>query len=563
MSFLDDFDLLLAEFNKQEEHVFLRNINEFAERHKDVVLRTFALLLKSRKLNIQLKYLILKSIGELKYPELVPDLEKLLQREDKVQIIYGAVNSLVRIDTLAAYKVIIHFLATRPKNEYHPQIEESLKDFYSKNNLVFHFDVFYRDKGDIKSIDRSSAYLKEHLPEEYIKDLLPRLSSKHYKIRYELLQLLKSRPNSLYYSTLYNYFKGVSGTVDEDFFQLLCETLVEHAALSPLCNKIFAALVNHLGDLEGNKKILLAISLLKLNTQDMVEVVTEFYPRLNYDRKMLVFENLKREEVSHYIGFIRKLLVEEDHEQLLTKVVEFLIYIKDYQFLFNLLRKERPLRRETILSIVIEFDPPGIESHIRTLIHASQGNNVLRMVLEYLMRHAADAYFPLVKKIFFSGAVTEIKTLIIRNLGKLSIPYRKEFLEMIFQDPLLQIIQPFKKDFLFALLGVLNDKGFERQFEDMVLNRILVMMEEASVEEVVNYIYFFEKYDVRSMRDMGLIIEELRLIQNTLLKTADGGDLSRLIHILIKNIEKRVKLKSEPPGKRDKGPTAAKQRKRR
>jgi hypothetical protein len=44
-------------------------------------------------------------------------------------------------------------------------------------------------------------------------------------------------------------------------------------------------------------------------------------------------------------------------------------------------------------------------------------------------------------------------------------------------------------------------------------------------------------------KDLGLIVDELRLLQGMILKSGHKDDLVRRIHILIKNIEKRAGLK--------------------
>ncbi|MCI0470238.1 MAG: hypothetical protein L0Y73_01105, partial [Candidatus Aminicenantes bacterium] len=301
MSIVDDFNLLLADFNKIEERQFLRNINEFAETHKDVVIKTYSLILGEEKMNIQLKYLVLKSISELKYREFVPMIQDLLKREDKVQIIYEAVNSLVRIDTLSAYKAIILFIREKTGADFIANVEERLKEFFERNKLIYHFDVFYRARGEIRGIEKSSEFLIKHLPEEYIKDILPALNCTFYRIRYELLQILKHKPNCLYYPAIYNYFKVNADKTDEPFFLLLSEALVINASLSKLGNKIFSTLKQHLNELGPEKRMIFAITLLKLNTSAMIEEVTTIYPRLGFEWKLLVFENLKREEYGCYL----------------------------------------------------------------------------------------------------------------------------------------------------------------------------------------------------------------------------------------------------------------------
>lgn len=543
MGIVDDFDLLLSDFNKVEERFFLRKINEFAVDHKDVVTRTYSHILKEKKINIQLKYLVLKSIGELKYKEFVSMLQDLLKREEMVQIIYETVNSLVRINTLSAYKTIVHFIRVNPDGEFIANVEERLKDFFEKNKLIYHFDVFYRVRGEVKGADKSSDFLIKYLPENNIKDIIPALSSKFYRIRYEVLRILKNKPNSLYYSPIYNYFKANAKTVDEAFFLLLSEALMVNASLSTQGKKIFAALKRYMEQLDPNKKIIFSICLLKLNTKDMIGEITAIYPRLGFKWKLFVFDNLKREEYGCYLNFVRGLLPGEDSEELLSRIIEILIYARDYGHLFDVLKADRMPRRELLLHIIMEYDPPDIHFFVKDYVDGRQSDVVLSLSLEYLLRHEADEYFLLAKSVFFSAVDYSVKILIVRNLGKFSPFNRKVFMETVFKD--LGVISPFKKDFLFSLLGVLNEKAFEREFEELVLGRVLILMEESGVDEIINFIYFFDKYEIENLKDMGLIIDEFRMIQNTILKSGGTDDLVRMIHVLIKNIEKRVRGKKK------------------
>lgn len=544
MTVIDDFENLLADFNRVEERSFLNNILDFAKKHKDLVIKTYAMLLKEKDINLQLKYLVLKSMGELQYREFIPIVQDLLKQEDKIQIIYEAVNTLVRINTLPTYKAIVQFLKGNSEANFKMQVEESLREFFSRNQLIYHFDVFYRNRGDVRGVEKSSEFLIKHLPDEYIKDILPALSSRFYKIRYEALQVLKHRPNPMHYKPIYSYFKANADKVDDRLFLLLSEALVVNACQSKLCHKIFCALREYLENLDPGKQMIFSIMLLKLNTPEMIDEVTAIYPKLDFEGKMLVFEHLNREDYNCYLDFIRQLLVKENSDNMLAKVIEILIYAKDFDYIFRVLKEERMLRREMLMGILLEFDPPELHGYVKEFVHASQSDRIVYLSLEYLLRHAADDYYDLIKSVFFSGVSYEIKTLIIRNIIRLSSFNRKLFMESVFND--LKVVEHFKKDFLFSLLAVLNEKKFDEQFEGMILNRILIIMEEAEIDEMVNFIYFFDKYEVNSIRDMELIIDELRLIQNTILKSGHKGDLVRMLHLLIKSIEKRTKLKGVP-----------------
>ncbi|MFC2146869.1 HEAT repeat domain-containing protein, partial [Acidobacteriota bacterium] len=335
MTPFDHFDRILSDFKQLEERLFLDNVREFAQEHPEVVIKTFSVLLKKQKLNIQLKYLVLKSIRELKYPELIPALKETLNQENKAQIISEAVNSLAAIGTLPAYKVITGLMKKQEDNDYKENLEQGLKTIFTRNQLVYHFDVFYRDRGSVGNIDRSSEFLFKHLPDENIKELLPGLTSRFSKIRMETLRILKSRPNPIYYSTIYHYFKENAPTADEELFLLMSEALVNNASLSNAKMKIFQKLKVHQEQLKGDKRTVFSIVLLKLNTREIIPHIVKTYPKLNLDRKLLLFEHLNPGDYLYYMGFTRELLRREDNQNILAKIVEILVYANDFKYLFE------------------------------------------------------------------------------------------------------------------------------------------------------------------------------------------------------------------------------------
>ncbi|HLP60207.1 MAG TPA: hypothetical protein VK186_15315 [Candidatus Deferrimicrobium sp.] len=546
MEISEDFKRILANFNKVDERIFLANINDFAEKNKETTLKIYAGLLREENINTLLKYLTLKSIGELKYQEFIPMIRELLNQGAKVHIIHAAIDSLVCINTIEAYKTIARYLRENPGMDFKLPIEERLKELFSKNRLLYHFDVFYRDReGEhLINVEKSSEYLVKYLPDTYVKDILPALSSKFYDIRYEALKVLKNRPNPLYYIPICNHFKAYAGSVDEKFFLLLSETLVANARLSKWRHKIFPSLKEQLEELAGNKRLIFAIKLLKLNTPEMMPEIIALYPQLDYEGKRLVLDNLKLENHECYLDFIRRLLTEENSDELTAKIMEILIHAQDFAYIFQVIRNERTRRKEILLEILCRLAPPGLHGYVQEFVHSSQEDRILYLSLEYLLHHAADEYFATIQNIFFSGVPHEIKSMIMRNIGNFSPFNQKCFMESVFKD--IKVIHHFKKEFLFSMLVLMNEKKFSRDFEDLLLNRILIMMEEANIDEIINFIYFFDKYEVNNRKDLGLIINELRLLQGMILKLGHQDELVRTIYILIKNIENRAILKRIP-----------------
>jgi hypothetical protein len=544
MSKFDDFNLILTDFNKVEERVFLRNIAEFAAANQEVATKTFTLLLRNEKLNTQLKYLVFKSIAQLKLTEMISTVKDALYKEDKMPLIIEAVNCLLAMGSLPAFKVAVDYIVKHEGAEYYETLERNVLTVFGKNQLFYHFDLFYRNRGNVKEIEKSSEFLIEYLPEEHIKDLLPSLTSRIYKIRFELLRILKHRPNPIYYTYLYNYFKDNYNDADEDMFLMLCEALVVCASASGTKDRIFKQLKDHAQELNGDKKILFCITLLKLRTRELLRFIESVYPNLNFDRKLLVLNNFIPDEFINYAEFVRRLLKEETNGALLERIVKILTEANDFAFLFETLDSEETLRKGKILKMIldqVDRNPKEIDDYIRKYVAPEQDNEILHMALEYLLKYTADFDFKLIESIFFSVVPSRIKVLIISNVTKFDAFHQRHFMEAIFKN--LSVVSSFKKDFLFSLLEVLNEKHFDEDLEERILNRVLVMMEEANREEIVDFIYFFDRYEINNERDRGLIIDELQMMRKTLLNSKEESNLVHMVDVLIEGIEKKTVLK--------------------
>jgi hypothetical protein len=541
MNVFDDFAGILSNVSSVEEPLLLRDIREFAEKHRDVVIKTFSLRCKNPGPDIQLKYLVLKSMGELKYDEFVPIIDDTLYAETNEQLIYEAVASLTAVGSFPAYRVMVDFLIKNKKADFAEKIERSLRDIFIKNPLAYHFDVFYRDRGEVSSIEKSSEFLIKHLPVQHLQDILPAINSRFYKIRFQLLRILKEKPNPIFYANIFHYFKDNYNNVDDNHFLMLTEALVVNASVSKAKTKIFQTLKEFVNQMGENKKNIFRTLLLKLNSRELIHYIADIYPQLDFHRKILVFNNLAPDDYVYYREFIRELLTNENNETLLAKIVGILIRADEFKYLFAALGAEKGLRKTTLLAMILEHEPKEIDSYIQAYVTPSQDNRILYLSVEYLLKYKADNYFDLIKRIFFSGVSPGIKILIIGSVKKWNGFNQKVFMEAIFKN--LNVIAEFKKDFLFSLLDVLSEKLFDEEFEEKILHQILVMMEESPEEEMVHFIYFFDKYRVNSLNEKGLIIDELRLIHNTLLKSGNDQNLVRMIHILMKNIEKKTGLK--------------------
>jgi hypothetical protein len=534
MNILDHFDRMLAGFNRVEEPVFLRQIREFGLRHRDIAIKTFSMLLENPQLDPQLEYLILKSTGELKYKEFISIIKNALNRAGNPRIIGEALDSLTAIGTFPAYRVIVDYLMKNTDVHLAEKIERNLNDIFNKNPLAFHFDVFYRDRGAAGGIEKSSEFLVRHLPGQYIRDLLPAIDSPNYTIRSELLRLLKERPGPMFYASILRHFEKNAGNAGQDLFLIMSDALIYNAGTSKARAKIFHQLNEHAARLPEDKKKTFYIALFKLNNSQLIQYIASRYPRMEVEEKMRVLDHLSPGEYPHTMNFVRELLLSENNETLLARVIGILVRAGELEFLFAALDTEKPLRKEKLLKMLLDHQPRSIDQHLLQYITPSQDNQILRLSLEYLLVHTADKYYELYQRIFFSGVSPEIKTLIIRHIHRWNPGNREQFMESIFKHS--KAIGGFKKDFLLSLLDALNRDVFAQPLELKILEQVLVLMEESPADELAHFLYFFEHYRLEDRQHKELVVNELRLVRNTLLKSGASRDLPRRIHQLVKQI---------------------------
>ncbi|MGE5340766.1 MAG: hypothetical protein ACM3SY_04715 [Candidatus Omnitrophota bacterium] len=545
MNIFDQFDFILANYSKKEEILFLKDIRDFAENHRETVIQTFGVLFKDPGLNIQLKYLLLKSVADLRLNECAPMIREVLTQETRVQIIHMAINTLAAIGSFSAYRVLVDFYFKNKPTDLAERAEKGLRELFKRNSLAFHFDVFYRNRGNILHIQKSSENLIRRLPDDYVNDLVPCLTSEFLPIRYETLRILKHRPNAAFYSPIFQFLNANFQAIDEDSFLLASETLIVNAAVSKAKNQIFQKLKNFVPKLDGTRKVIFCIHLFSLNNRELIHYIQAVYPHLPIELKRMVLRNLDPKEYTVTRDFLRGLMTRESNDDLLSEIIAILMRFREFQFLFETVDADPGPKKYKLLLTILENYPRAIDRFIKNYVTPTQDKRVLLLCIEYLIKNYADKYFALIKSVFFSRVTLEIKSLIIRNVDKWKPSNQKIFMDLLLSS--LAAIRGLTKDFLLSLLGTINRKLFDETEETKVLDQILVLMEESSGPDIAHFLYFFETYTIRTPEDKDLIIDELRLIQNTLLKSQEDQNLVRLIHVLIKKIEKKSKpIHTEP-----------------
>jgi len=523
---------IIKDYKLLEENIFIGRISDIALENKNLVISKLQAILDDDKTGIHLKYLIIKLTGILKYQKFIPILTKLLVKEDKDRMIGEILNSLSNIINIESYKTVTAFFS-EPKNKIHlPKFNTYLKVFYGKSPLIYHFDVFYRERGDVNNIDISSKYLITHLEQTYVKNILPAIFSKYDNISLEALKILEKRPGTLFYKNIDELFKSRYKQCSQIYFRQMTRALLENSIISPHKKKLYIKLKNYLNELQGDKKSYFIMLLLKLDTKKILSQAVSIYNQLPIEDKLSFLNNLEPALYPIYGNFIRDLLIKEVNEDILIKVISIIMLNKEFDFLFEIAEKQRGVKREYFISMIIETGTGGLSHYMKSFLSLSESNTIIIFAIGYIMNDSPDTYYNEIANLLLSGVALEIKQRVLRNIKKFNDENTVKIINSILENK--TVLKKLEKDFLLLIIVLQERELFDGKLLEFILNKVLLMMEEAEPEQIVNFIYFFDSFEVKNNAHKKLIIDELKMIQNTLLKSSKNDNLVNMIYKLIK-----------------------------
>jgi hypothetical protein len=529
------FDSLLKEYKTLEENIFISRISDIAEENIDLVINKIQDTLIKPEISIHLKYLLIKVIENLKNHKFLPLLASLLENEDRERIVWEILNAFASITTVESYKIIVGFFSKSENRNFIHKFKTYLKIYFKKKPLIYHYDIFYRNRGDIKNIESSGKFLIENLNETYVKDILPAIYSKYENISEEALKIIERRKGPLYFHSVDKLFIAKYKSSKMKYFKQMTRTLFENALVSPHKKKIVSKLYNYLNLLPEDKQNYYIIYLLKIDTARIIERAIDIYDELSVDDSLLFLNNLEKEVYSIYKFFIRGLLKEEVNENILLKIIKILIENEEFDFLFDSIEKQNGTRRELLINMIVETGYEGMSNYLIKFISLSEDNAIIFSAVGYLMNDNPDNFFDELKNLIFSGVDIRIKQKIIRNVKKFNDENIYEFMNLILENTIA--LKGLEKDFLLLAVALQEKVMFDGPFLEELLNRVLMMMEETEPKGIINYIYFFDSFKIKNRKQLELIINELKMVQKTLLKSTEYDDTVSMIYRLIKKLD--------------------------
>lgn len=534
-----ELELILTSYNKIEERKFISEISDFAEKGKRHLLPAFKEILGHSSASLHLKYLVIKTIGVLVYPEFLPLLAQYKSRGEKIRIVLEAVRSLVKYDSTEAYRVIVDILK-EPHNEEHVDVIEGLvKDMISSNPLLYYYDILYRQK--YRAADdllKGINSLAEGLETSELVDLSGVFETESRGLSRGLLMVMNLKPSQLFYANIYRYFLKRYKAAAEEEFRLICNCMFNCALLFGSRDKIFENLKKYPAELRGVKKTVFSILLLKFGKDISVDQIAESYSNLSVRYKREVFANLQY----NYRGrdFARQQILLKSEESVMDSILDYLAGAGDVSFLCSSVVDYNEEMRVKVLDKVLSISDTDVSDQVADFMKPDSSLESARMVLKYILTRRADEYYDRVEEIWKSDVTPAIRATIIRNCVRFDPLKRENILEIIFNTHLND--KGNRKDLLISVSSIINSGEHDREFIDDIVHRILVLMEQAQADEVVNYIYFFDSTEIEDTELWNLIKDELRMVQNTLLVAHADDQLVRMIHYLIRKIDKNILL---------------------
>ncbi len=534
-----ELELILTSYNKIEERKFISEISDFAEKGRKYILPAFSEIVESESVSLHLKYLVIKTMGVLKYQEFIPILAVMKRPGEKIRIVLEAVRSLVQYGSVEAYKIIVDFIDASHNDEHREPLESQVKEMVSDTPLIYYYDILYRQKIRIQDdLYKGIDLLAENLEESDIAELSRIFETESTTLSHGLLMVMEQNPSRVYYANIYRYFTKRLKVSAEREFRLILNTLVSCALLFGSRDKIFNNLKKHIPELRGLKRNIYIMTLLRFGKDETVDYITEVYQELPAKHKAAVFDNLQH----NFRGrdFARQQMLLEPEELVVDSIISFLAAAGDTVFLSSIARDKPEDMKVKVLDMVLSVENQDVSEDVADFIVPGSNSESVRMVLKYILNRKADKYYDLVKDVWNSDPSADIRSTIVRNCATFNPFNREKVLEMVF-DSVSEHRGP-DKDLLITVSGIINSGEHDITVVRDYVNRILVMMEQAEAEEIVNYIYFFDTTEIEDADLWDLIKDELRMVQNTLLVEKKEEQMVKMIHYLIKKIDKKLLL---------------------
>ena len=283
------------------------------------------------------------------------------------------------------------------------------------------------------------------------------------------------------------------------------------------------------------RKTYFILHLLHLDMADLFEEALLIYPDLNLEEKVVFFDNLDNEKYPVYSQFIRNQIQHETKEEILFKIIRILLANREYDLIFDTAFRMKGTRREILVNLIIEAEESGLSQYFARFLSLTEMNAVLVASIGYIMSQEPDEFYVEIHKILFSGVERQIKQKIIRNIKHFNSRNRKRILRQILSHAI--VLKGIEKDFLLMIIALQDEEILDASMLDKLLNKVLTMMEETDPENLVNFIYFFDSFKVNTDEHRLFIIEELKMVQNTLFRSNADDTLVNLIYKLVRKME--------------------------
>ncbi len=514
------------QFIKESSAIIAENCQQIASLIKESYLQ---------EENILRRYLLLKAVGRSKCLQLMPFLEEVVLQEKRKRLQQEALQAMLQINPLRAYLIFLR-IKKLSSSDLAQRIDFLVNELL-KNKLVFYFDFFYQQR--VKSeaeMNVAVDFLKQNMAPEFLPELLFLLNGTNFFLISYLLRLLAARPLNIATMVIFRFISNNYRSISRELFIQAVDSFVACAEKCEFLEKYPAKIEALLKKMPREEFICFQLQLLKVGYLMPRLDLKKFYSALNSDQKIKFLKNSSLSVIKYVIKEIEQDFQQESDEQFLQLAAQKILEVgkKDSLHSFFIQLNDLNQKRAALAALLekpAEDDIALLEKHF----HYQQPVAILEVYIDETVKQGITSFIKPMQRVWCEIDGEQKLQLIIRRFNKLKSPHLEEFIRVIFADR--RKLARLTDELLIALIPLFQkETGLPLELQEIVLNQILVLMEEADFEQLINFIHFFDAVVISAESLRLLIVEELRLIQNTILKSRGNDDLIGRLHFLINKI---------------------------
>ncbi len=535
---VSEVSLLLANYADIDEKKFLERIITAAGRDQDYLFPRMSALAVAAETPAHLKYLLFKAMGLLARREFLPVLEKSVRDEQKIRLALQALESLLLIPSPLVLRILERLNQGEQRPEITAAINNQLKQLALSNPVLFYCRRL--EQGLVAAIDDPALeFLSKKLDDGGVDELLLFLDNGREETVTAIALLLRKRPRPgavlPLLAALREHFKSMS----REGLRLLLQVLAAHLPSLRFREGALREIQALAEQADGWRRRSLGI-MLAVMAEDLAGL-NDLFLELDGDEKEFLFNMLtalndpavfvptlsgwtETEENSRSLQFIAAIM--SASEGGLEKALKLVSTAAPEKALW-LLRGIRSGLRGAYPD----------QGEISSLLARTMADEQLQLeLLETLFLGDAASAFDTCREVFLKTRFPAVRRMMVKNLEK----FDPDQVYRLTREA-LQAVKPrwpMLSELLPAAAARFSNSELSSDQEAELITPLLVMLEKAAVKDLNPFVQFLDRCPVRTEEIRTLVVDELRMVLNTVLESKGPESLVKALHQLIKKLER-------------------------